>query len=75
MVCVPTTGTHLFSPLTYSYSVPSSVSRIHLPSSWEKEILGSLPNSEGELGKPDRAVSEELVVSSIAVRMLGGIGD
>ena len=54
---VPTTGTHLFNPWMYSYSVPSSVSRIHLSSSLEKEIRGSLWNSEGDCGKPDRAIS------------------
>lgn len=62
---VPTTGTHLFSPLTYSYSVPSSVSRIHLSSSFEKEIRESLSNSEGDWGKPDRAVSGAVWTSSI----------
>jgi hypothetical protein len=72
MIYVPTTGTHLFSPLTYSYSVPSSVSRIHLSSSLEKEIRGSLLNSEGDWGKPDNPVSVGFCVSSIAVRMSSG---
>lgn len=62
---VPTTGTHLFSPLTNSYSLPSSVSRIHLSSSLEKEIRGSLSNSEGDWGKPDWVFSGMISVSSI----------
>ncbi len=68
---VPTTGTHLFSPLMYSYSGPSSVSRIHLSSSLEKEIRGSLSNSEGDWGKPDWAVSWIAGVLSIVNRVVG----
>lgn len=65
MVCVPTTGTHLFSPLTNSYSTPSSVSSTHLSSSLEKEIRGSPSKSDGDWGKPDSAVSRGLLASSI----------
>jgi hypothetical protein len=48
----PTEGIHLFSTLSYSYSAPSSVSRINLLSSLEKDMRGSLSKSEGDWGKP-----------------------
>jgi hypothetical protein len=70
MVCVPTTGTHLFSPLTYSYSVPSSVSKSHFSSSLENEMRGSLSKSEGDWGKPEWAGSGEASLSFMASRLL-----
>ena len=48
-----TVGIHRFNTVSYSNSRPSSVSRINLSSSFEKEIRGSLSNSEGSWGKFD----------------------
>ena len=52
-----TEGIHLFNASSYSYSWPSSVSRINLLSSLEKEIRGSASNSDGSWGKRDGGVS------------------
>lgn len=42
---------HRFNAVSYSYSCPSSVSKINLSSSFENEMRGSLSNSVGSCGK------------------------
>lgn len=42
-----TVGIHRFKAVSYSNSWPSSVSKMNLSSSFEKEMRGSLSNSEG----------------------------
>lgn len=47
-----TTGTHLLNAVSHSNSVPSSVSKRNFPSSFEKEILSSASNADGDVGNP-----------------------
>lgn len=49
-----TTGTHLFRASSYSYSCPSSASRMSLLLIFENETRGSASNSSGSLGKEER---------------------
>lgn len=50
----PTEGIHLLRAESYEYSSPSSVSKMNLLSSLEKETRGSLSNSAGSSGKFER---------------------
>lgn len=47
----PTESIHLLSTGSYMYSSPFSISRMCLLSSLEKDIRGSVSNSEGSCGK------------------------
>ena len=51
-----TTGTHRFSASSYSYSWPSSASRMNLFDTLEKETRASASNSSGSWGKEERRV-------------------
>ena len=61
----PTTGTHRLRSLSHSYSLPSSVSRMNLLSSREKETRGSASNAEGDCGKPVRRPSSGALPSAM----------
>ena len=45
---LPTTGIHRFRAVSHSNSLPSSVSRMNLLSSLEKETRGSASNEDGD---------------------------
>ena len=75
MSAKPTTGIHLLRAVSHSYSVPSSVSRIYLSSSFENDTLLSESNAEGECGKPDGCwPSSDAVGSAMTVGGNGVVG-